>query len=346
MEYRRLGRSDIEVSALCLGTMTWGVQNSEAEAFEQMDYAVSQGINFFDTAEMYPVKQSAETYGRTEEIIGNWIAARNCRDKIIVATKIVGPGAHFSYIRGGATRHTADHISAAVDTSLKRLQTDYIDLYQLHWPDRSTNTFGELGFNADSQEEMTPLEETLAGLEAVVRAGKVRSVGVSNENPWGVMRFLGLSEAGHGPRMVSIQNPYSLLNRSFETRMAEVAIREDCRLLAYAPLGAGVLTGKYLDDEKPEGARMTLWPENRRYLREQGQAATRAYVELAHEFGLDPAQMAISFATSRPFLTSTIIGATRMDQLKTDIAAEAISLPQELLEAIDVLHARFTYPCP
>ena len=225
MEYRRLGRSEIEVSVLCLGTMTWGVQNSEAEAFEQMDYAVSQGINFFDTAEMYPVKQSAETYGRTEEIIGNWLTARNCRDKVVVATKIVGPGSHFSYIRGGKTRHTADHIRAAVDSSLRRLKTDHIDLYQLHWPDRSTNTFGQLAFEANPQEEMTPFEETLSGLEAVVKAGKVRAVGVSNENPWGVMKFIGLSESGLGPRMASIQNPYSLLNRSFETRMAEVAIR-------------------------------------------------------------------------------------------------------------------------
>jgi aryl-alcohol dehydrogenase-like predicted oxidoreductase len=345
MDYRRLGRSDISVSSLCLGTMTWGVQNTPEEAFEQMDYALAEGINFFDTAEMYPVKQSAETYGRTEEIIGEWIAARNCRDKVILATKIVGPG-RFPYIRGGETRHTAEHLRAAVETSLKRLGTDYIDLYQLHWPDRATNTFGKLAFEPTEAERMTPLEETLAGLEELVRAGKIRAVGVSNENPWGVMRFLALAEAGRGPRMASIQNPYSLLNRSFETRLAEVAIREDCGLLAYAPVAAGALTGKYLDGQKPEGARMTLWPENRRYLGEQGQAATRAYVEVARQHGLDPAQMAIAFVVSRPFVTSAIIGATSMDQLRNGMAGSTISLSDEVLADLEAVHARHTYPCP
>ncbi len=345
MDYRRLGRSDISVSSLCLGTMTWGVQNTPEEAFEQMDYALAEGINFFDTAEMYPVKQSAETYGRTEEIIGEWIAARNCRDKVILATKIVGPG-RFPYIRGGETRHTAEHLRAAVETSLKRLRTDYIDLYQLHWPDRATNTFGKLAFEPTEAERMTPLEETLAGLEELVRAGKIRAVGVSNENPWGVMRFLALAEAGRGPRMASIQNPYSLLNRSFETRLAEVAIREDCGLLAYAPVAAGALTGKYLDGRKPEGARMTLWPENRRYLGEQGQAATRAYVEVARKHGLDPAQMAIAFVVSRPFVTSAIIGATSMDQLRNGMAGATISLSDEVLADLEAVHARHTYPCP
>jgi aryl-alcohol dehydrogenase-like predicted oxidoreductase len=345
MDYRRLGRSDISVSSLCLGTMTWGVQNTPEEAFEQMDYALAEGINFFDTAEMYPVKQSAETYGRTEEIIGEWIAARNCRDKVILATKIVGPG-RFPYIRGGETRHTAEHLRAAVETSLKRLGTDYIDLYQLHWPDRATNTFGKLAFEPTEAERMTPLEETLAGLEELVRAGKIRAVGVSNENPWGVMRFLALAEAGRGPRMASIQNPYSLLNRSFETRLAEVAIREDCGLLAYAPVAAGALTGKYLDGQKPEGARMTLWPENRRYLGEQGQAATRAYVEVARQHGLDPAQMAIAFVVSRPFVTSAIIGATSMDQLRNGMAGATISLSDEVLADLEAVHARHTYPCP
>jgi aryl-alcohol dehydrogenase-like predicted oxidoreductase len=345
MDYRRLGRSDISVSSLCLGTMTWGVQNTPEEAFEQMDHALAEGINFFDTAEMYPVKQSAETYGRTEEIIGAWMAARNCRDKVVIATKIVGPGG-FPYIRGGETRHTAEHLRAAVETSLGRLQTDYIDLYQLHWPDRATNTFGKLAFEPTEAERMTPLEETLAGLEELVRAGKVRSVGVSNENPWGVMRFLALAEAGRGPRMASIQNPYSLLNRSFETRLAEIAIREDCGLLAYAPVAAGALTGKYLDGGKPEGARMTLWPENRRYLGEQGQAATRAYVDVAGKHGLDPAQMAIAFVVSRPFVTSAIIGATGMDQLRNGMAGTAITLSEELLADLEAVHARHTYPCP
>ena len=346
MQLRRLGRSDIDVSVLCLGTMTWGVQNSEAEAFQQMDYALAEGINFFDTAEMYPIKQSAETYGRTEEIIGNWIAARRCRGKVVIATKIVGPSSQFLYIRGGKTRHRPADIAEAVEASLRRLRCETIDLYQLHWPDRATNTFGKLDFEADPSEEMTPFEETLSGLEAVARAGKVRTVGVSNENPWGVMKFLGLAETGLGPRLVSIQNPYSLLNRSFETRLAEVAIREDCGLLAYAPLGAGALTGKYLDGRQPEGARMTLWPENQRYFGKAGRAATKAYVDLAHRSGLDPAQMAISFVASRPFVTSAIIGATTMDQLRTDIAAPRLRLSPDVLREIDEIHRQYTYPCP
>ncbi len=345
MEYRRLGRSDIQVSALCLGTMTWGVQNSEAEAFEQMDYALDQGVNFLDTAEMYPVRQSAETYGRTEEIIGAWMAERGSRDKVVIATKIIGPGG-FPYIRGGRTRFNREHISAAIDSSLKRLQTDYVDLYQLHWPDRNTNTFGELAFDGDGDEEMTALEETLSALDELVTAGKVRSVGLSNENPWGTMKFLALADAGRGPRMASVQNAYSLLNRSFETRLAEVAIREDCRLLAYAPLAAGFLTGKYLDGAKPAGARVTLWPDNTRYQGDHAAAAIRAYVDLAAAHGLDPAQMALAYVTSRPFLTATIIGATQMAQLKTNIAAEALTLDEAVLQGIEEIHKVYTYPCP
>ncbi len=345
MDYRRLGRSDIRVSALCLGTMTWGVQNSQDEAFEQMDFALDQGINFFDTAEMYPVRQSAETYGRTEEIIGNWLVARGSRDKVVVATKVVGPGG-FPYIRGGGARHNREHIEAAVETSLKRLKTDYIDLYQLHWPDRSTNTFGQLAFEPDPEEAMTPLAETLEALDAVVKAGKVRQVGLSNENPWGAMTYLQLAEAGRGPRMASVQNAYSLLNRSFETRMAEVAIREDCGLLAYAPVAAGSLTGKYLDGKKPAGARLTLWPDNSRYQGEQGIAATRAYVELAGRHGLDPAQMAIAFVAGRPFVTAAIIGATSMEQLRRNLPGGSLSLSDEVLAEIEAIHRIYTYPCP
>ena len=274
MRYRRLGRSEISVSEICLGSMTWGVQNSEAEGFQQMDHALERGVNFIDTAEMYPVRQSPETYGRTEEIIGNWMAARGNRDQVVIATKVVGPGG-FPYIRGGTTRHNREHITAALESSLERLKTDYVDLYQLHWPDRSTNTFGKLGFEPDADEKMTALEETLAALDEVVKAGKVRTVGLSNENPWGVMKFLALSDAGHGPRMASVQNAYSLLNRSFETRLGEVAIREDCGLLAYAPIAAGSLSGKYLGGKRPEGARLTLWPDNRRYQGPHAEAAIR-----------------------------------------------------------------------
>ena len=251
MDYRPLGRSGIEVSAICLGTMTWGTQNSEEEGFAQMDLAVDRGVNFFDAAEMYPVPPTAETQGRTEEIVGNWLQSRKCRDKIVLATKVTGPGPRFSYIRDGDCRLDRKNITAAIETSLQRLRTDYIDLYQLHWPDRATNIFGRLGFDDEADETAVPLEETLEVLDELVRSGKVRSVGLSNETPWGTMTFLKLAEAGKGPRMVSVQNPYSLLNRSFEVGLAEVAIREDCGLLAYAPIAAGVLSGKYLGGARP-----------------------------------------------------------------------------------------------
>jgi aryl-alcohol dehydrogenase-like predicted oxidoreductase len=345
MRYRPLGRSEISVSEICLGSMTWGEQNSEDEAFRQMDYAVEQGVNFIDTAEMYPVRQSAETYGRTEEIIGNWLAARGKRDDMVIATKVVGPG-RFPYIRGGETRHNRTHIVAALEASLRRLKTDYVDLYQLHWPDRATNTFGKLGFSPVQNEVMTPIEETIEALDEVVKAGKVRCVGLSNENPWGVTKFLSLADAGKGPRVASVQNPYSLLNRSFETRLAEIAIRESCGLLAYAPIAAGTLSGKYLDGKAPKGARLTLWPDNRRYQGPQAEAATRAYVDLATRHGLAPTQMALAFVMSRPFLTSAIIGATTMEQLESQIAAKDVALPDSLLEEIEALHGVYTYPCP
>ncbi len=345
MEYRRLGRSDIMVSAICLGTMTWGETNSQDEAFEQLDYAVDHGINFLDTAEMYAVPPRAETFGRTEEIIGNWLAARGGRDRVVVATKVTGPGEQFNYIRDGKLRLNRAHIERAIDDSLRRLRTDYVDLYQLHWPDRPIETFGVLGYRETDAEE-TPMEETLAVLDDLVKAGKVRTVGLSNETPWGTMRFLALSEAGLGPRMVSVQNPYSLLNRTFEPRLAEVAIREDCRLLAYAPLGAGTLSGKYLDGRRPEGARLTLFPKNTRYRGQRAEAAVAAYVELARAHGLDPARMALAFVTSRPFVTSTIFGATKMEQLEADIASEDLVLSREVLDAIEAIHRVHTYPCP
>lgn len=347
MEYRRLGRSDITVSAICLGTMTWGQQNTEAEAFEQMDYALDQGINFFDAAEMYPVAPTKETYGRTEEIIGAWLKARGTRDKVTVATKVIGPGERLSYIRDGSLLLDAKNINAAVDASLKRLQTDVIDLYQLHWPERPANRFGTLGYqHKDDNNDWTPIEETLAVLSDLIEAGKLRHVGLSNETAWGAMKYLALADAGKGPRMLSIQNPYSLLNRSFEVGLAEVAIREDCGLLAYAPMAAGALSGKYLGGQHPAGARMTLFPENRRYQGEQAEAAIAAYVALAKAHNLDPAQMALAYVTSRPFVTAAIIGATKMDQLKTDIASAEVTLSPEVLDAIENLHKVYTYPCP
>lgn len=346
MDYRRLGRTNITVSAMCLGTMTWGEQNTPEEAFAQMDYALDHGINFLDTAEMYPVDVRAETFGRTEEIIGDWMAARGTRERVVIATKVTGPGARFPYIRDGRPRLNRAHIAAALDASLKRLKTDYVDLYQLHWPDRGVAAFGRLDYTHDPDAEETPIEETLAALDEAVRAGKARAIGVSNETPWGVMRFLGLATAGTGPRIAAIQNPYSFLNRSFEARLAEVAIREDCRLLAYAPLGAGTLTGKYLDDRRPPGARLTLWPDNRRYQGPRAEAAQRAYVELARAAGLDPASMALAFATTRPFLTATIIGATNLDQLATNIAAADMTLSPDVLDGIEDIHKVHTYPCP
>lgn len=346
METRPLGRTGLSVSAICLGTMTFGEQNSEAEGHAQMDYALDQGVNFFDTAEMYAVPPRAETYGRTEEIIGTWFAASGKRDKVVLATKVVGPGSH-DYIRDGSPRLDRKNIEAAVETSLKRLRTDYIDLYQLHWPDRPIAVFQALGHEPHpTRTDAISFEETLDVLDGLVKAGKVRAVGVSNETPWGVMKFLGLAEAGRGPRMASIQNPYSLLNRSFEARLAEVAQEEDCGLLAYAPLGAGALTGKYLNGAQPEGARFTLWPSNRRYRGEQADKAVAAYVELARSRDLDPAQLALSFVISRPFLTSAIIGATSLVQLETNIAAAGVQLDDEVLEAIDAIHKIYTYPCP
>ena len=347
MEYRQLGRSGIEVSAICLGTMTWGSQNSEAEGHAQMDRAFEAGVNFLDAAEMYPVPPNAETYGRTEEIIGSWLAARNNRDKVVLATKISGPDGRLTYIRDGRPRYDRTNIEAAVEASLKRLRTDYIDLYQIHWPERQTNRFGKLGFDAlPDEEDNTPLEETLAILESVVKSGKVRHIGLSNETAWGAQRFLQLAEAGRGPRVQSIQNPYSLLNRSFEVGLAEVALREDCGLLAYAPLGAGTLTGKYLNGARPEGARLTLHPGNRRYQGPRAEAAISAYAGLAREHGLDPAQMALAYVTSRPFVTATIIGATKMEQLETNLGSADLHLSDEVLAAIEELHRDHTYPCP
>jgi aryl-alcohol dehydrogenase-like predicted oxidoreductase len=346
MEYRRLGRSDLRVSAICLGTMTWGKQNTEADGHLQMDYALDHGVNFWDTAEMYAVPPSAETYGKTETIIGSWMRKNpGKRDKVILASKIAGPGREISYVREGKSGLDPKNIAAAVDASLKRLQTDHIDLYQLHWPARSVNIFGQLGYIHHPDEVWTPLEETLAGLDAVIKAGKVRHVGLSNETAWGCSRYLKLAEQGKGPRMVSNQNAYNLLNRSYEVAMAEISIREDCGLLAFSPLGMGVLSGKYLDGAMPRGARITLFGDRyKRYTTPQAQAATKAYVELARRHGLDPAQMALAYVTSRSFVTSTIIGATSLDQLKSDIGSIEISLSDEVVEAVDAINKVHTYP--
>ena len=346
MEYRRLGRTELRVSAICLGTMTWGEQNSEAEAHAQMDFALDRGVNFWDAAEMYPVPPRAETYGRTESYIGSWLADRGGRDRIVLATKVAGPDPRLTYVRDGRLGLDRRNIEAALDASLARLRTDYVDLYQLHWPDRRTNVFGRLGYDGPADDGGTPVEETLAVLDDLVRAGKVRHVGLSNETAWGTMRHLALAESGRGPRPVSVQNPYSLLNRSFEVGLAEVAAREQCGLLAYSPLGMGVLSGKYLDGAAPAGARLTRFAQFRRYRGPQADAATAAYVALARERGLDPARLALAFVNGRTFVTSTIIGATDLDQLAADIASIELRLDRDLLDAIDAIHARYTYPCP
>lgn len=345
MEYRRLGRSDLQVSKIALGTMTWGEQNTEAEAHEQMDYAVERGINFFDAAEMYPVPPKAETYGRTEEYIGTWFKARGGRDRVVLATKAVSRG-DFGYIRNGQPRLSKDHIKAAVEDSLRRLQTEYIDLYQLHWPDRSTNFFGKLGFQGLVDEKSVPIEETLRACDDLVKEGKVRRIGVSNETPWGVAEYLRLSNDFLLTRIDSIQNPYNLLNRSFEVGLAEFACREDVGLLAYSPLAFGMLSGKYLGGQQPEGARLTLFQRFQRYNTEKGLEATRHYVDLARERGLDPAQMALAYVNDRPFVTSNIIGATTMDQLKNNIDSHELTLDDSTLAAIEEIHTRFPYPCP
>lgn len=346
MEYRRLGRTDIKVSAICLGTMTFGEQNSEAHAHAQLDYALTQGVNFVDTAEMYPVPPRPDTYGRTEEYIGSWLKRRGDRSQIILASKVAGPARDLSYLREGQARLDRANIEAALDGSLRRLQTDYIDLYQLHWPDRSTNTFGKLGYQHDPADLSVPIEETLQVLGDLVRTGKIRYIGLSNETPWGAMRFLHLAEELNLPRAVSVQNPYSLLNRSFEIGMAEVAHREELGLMAYSPLGFGVLSGKYLGGNQPAGARLTLFDRFRRYRSRRGQLATEAYVSLARSQGLDPAQMALAYVASRPFVTSVIIGATGLEQLAANIKSLDLTLSPLVTAGIEEIHQDNPNPCP
>lgn len=345
MEYRNLGRTGVEVSALCLGTMTWGQQNSEAEGHEQMDYAVDQGINFFDTAELYPIPPREATQGRTEEIIGSWFAKRGNRDKIVLASKIVGR-TDSTYFRGGAvSRLNREHIFQAVEDSLRRLKTDYIDLYQLHWPDRPIRVFGALNYK-HVEDPGIPIEETLSALGELVSQGKIRHIGVSNETAWGAMKYLEAAERLGLPRIASIQNVYNLLSRNFEHALSEVSQRENVGLLAYSPLAQGYLTGKYENGALPEGSRKQLFDRLQRYETLNAAPAISAYLKIARENGLDPAQMAIQFATTRPFVTATIIGATTREQLKADIQSIDVNLGEEVIKAIDRTNRRYTYPCP
>lgn len=350
MDFRRLGRTDLKVSSICLGTMTWGEQNTEAEGHAQMDYALERGINFFDTAELYSIPPKPETAGRTEEIIGSWFKKSGNRDKVILATKVVGrSGMNWFRKDGSLSQLNRAQITEAVEGSLKRLGTDYIDLYQLHWPDRNVSDFGTVNNiwkDVDLAEDENSIQETLQVLEELVKAGKIRHVGLSNESPWGTMKFLQESQAHGLPRVQSIQNAYSLVNRLFETGLAEVALREDVGLLAYSSLAQGYLTGKYRNGALPAGARKTLFNRLARYEKPQGAAAIEAYMVLADELGVDPAVMSLAFAHSRSFVTSVIIGATNMHQLTTDIDAMDFEITPEIEEKINAIHAVYTNPCP
>jgi aryl-alcohol dehydrogenase-like predicted oxidoreductase len=347
MDYRPLGQTGLSVSAVCLGTMTWGSQNSEAEAHAQIDYALDRGINFLDTAEMYPVTPTrAETLGRTEEYIGTWIAKSGKRDKIVLASKVSGPS-RFVPVRGGANRLDRKNIEAAIDTSLARLQTDYLDLYQLHWPDRHVPMFGARGLQdlADAPEAV-PLEESIGALHDLVKAGKIRSFGLSNETPWGVSEALRLHRDKGLPRVASVQNAYSLLNRVFEIGLSEFALREGVGLLAYSPLAAGYLTGKYLGGVVPKGSRGDVAKQFTRYLAPNVSQATARYVGIAQAFGLTSTQLALAFVYSRSFVTSSIIGATSLAQLEHDIDASLTVLPEEALAAIAEVYALYPDPAP
>ncbi len=346
MEYRKLGHTDLNVSLICLGTMTWGQQNTEAEAHEQMDYAWEHGINFMDAAELYPVPPMAETQGRTEEYIGTWMKARNNRDKVILASKVTGPGQPLNWIRNGHLRLSKKNIFDAIELNLKRLQTDYIDLYQLHWPDRQTNCFGKLGFEAVPDDNFTPLEESLEALHELVQQGKIRHIGLSNETPWGFTRFLQLAKENGWPRVVSVQNPYSLLCRTYEMGMAEVSYRENVGLLAYSPLAFGWLTGKYCGGQKPADGRVTLYERFDRYSNPQAIEATEKYFKVAQKHGISLTDMALGFINRQPWVTSNIIGATKISQLKENINSVNAKLTDECSTDIEEVHRWHTYPSP
>ncbi|HEI8868423.1 TPA: NADP(H)-dependent aldo-keto reductase [Serratia odorifera] len=346
MQYHRIPHSSLEVSVLGLGTMTFGEQNSEADAHAQLDYALAAGINLIDTAEMYPVPPRPETQGLTERYIGSWIKARGNREKIVLASKVAGP------VRGNDSgirpQQALDrkNIRAALDASLQRLNTDYLDLYQLHWPQRTTNCFGKLNYQYTDEMASVTLLETLEALSEQVRAGKIRYIGVSNETPYGVMRYLSLAEKHQLPRIVTIQNPYSLLNRSFEVGLAEISQFEGVELLAYSSLAFGTLTGKYLNGARPAGARNTLFSRFTRYSAPQTQRAIAEYVALAQRHNLDPAQMALAFVRQQPFVASTLLGATTLAQLQTNIDSFNLTLNEDVLQGLEEIHTRFTIPAP
>ena len=349
MKYRKLGTTNIDVSVICLGTMTFGEQNSQQEGFDQMDYALKRGINFFDTAELYPIMPRKETYGKTEEIIGNWFKQRKNRSKVILASKIASKTENdLSWIREGAQKLGFDkkNMNAAIDASLQRLQTDYIDLYQLHWPERKVPRFGKLDFEYDPHDnEWTQIEEVLENLNDLVKVGKIRYVGLSNETPWGVMKFLQVAKEKSLPRMMSIQNAYSLVNRVYDIANSEVSIRENCGLLAYSPLAGGRLSGKYIN-QQPKNARYTLWPSRfDRHHTKRGEKAIAKYVSLAKKYNITPSTFANAYVNDRPFVTSNIIGATTIEQLRENIDSIDITLSNEILHEIEDIHLSDPNPC-
>lgn len=345
MKYTTLPNTDIQVSKICLGTMTFGQQNTEAEGHAQMDYALEQGVNFFDTAEMYSVPARQETYGSTERILGTWFQKTGNRDKVVLASKIAGPNPNFTYMREKNDFSPAS-IQYALDKSLERLKTDYIDLYQLHWPERKTNFFGQRGFKVQDDAWEDNIHAVLETLNGFIQQGKIKHIGLSNETPWGIMRFLEESKYHNLPRIKTVQNPYSLLNRLYENGSAEIGIRENVGLLAYSPMAFGVLSGKFLTGEAHPNARINLFPQFSRYNSEQSAAATRLYNEIAQQNGLTLTQLALAFIEQQPFVTSTIIGATTMEQLKENIDTINVTLSEELLQAIDGVQAKIPDPAP
>lgn len=346
MKYHKIPHSSLEVSTICLGTMTWGEQNTEQEAHQQLDYAIDQGINFIDTAEMYPVPPSGETQGLTEQYLGRWLNKTQQRDQMIIATKIAAP----SHGRGVSIRPNMAldrrNIHQALNDSLSRLKTDYIDLYQIHWPERQTNFFGQLNYQYAQAETYTPIVETLDTLQELVQAGKIRYIGISNETPWGVAQYLRLAEKHNLPKIVTIQNPYNLLNRTFEQSLAEFSQRDGVELLAYSPLAFGVLSGKYLNGQRPSASRLTLFERFQRYTNPQAELATQAYVALAQRHQIDPSLMALAFVNQQPFVAANIIGATTLTQLKSNISSVELTLSAELMAEINTLFQQYPNPCP
>jgi len=344
MNYKKLGNTELDVSTICLGTMTWGEQNTQEEAFEQMDFALSNGVNFWDTAELYAVPPRKETYGDTEEIIGNWFEKTKKRNEVILATKVAGPARE--YLRNGENSFTGPNLELALNNSLKRLKTDYIDLYQLHWPERNVNNFGRLGY-VHKESDWNKFEDVLGELDKYIKAGKIRYVGLSNETPWGALNYLQLSKDKNLPRMMSIQNPYSLLNRSYEVGLAEVSIREKIGCLAYSPLASGYLTGKYRNKNFPKGSRMErdfdFWT---RYRKPNTENAVELYFDISEKYNLDMSQMSIKFCEIQEFMTSVIIGATTMEQLKTNIESVNVELSNDVIEEINKVQTIYPNPCP